>query len=329
MSQAEQSTLRYALHGCVIDSSFVIPDLAPCVDPNSYSFAVSASRTNHFWRGDKSTFSPWRPDDVVPLDREVRMQYLKGADGYLIRFEGFADFLIGPAGSTIVVYMENNELPQFIRDILVGPILATALLIQGAYALHGSCVTRNGSAMAFIGNNGAGKSTLAASYVADGWELLTDGMFVATLADGQAWVHPGDPRIRVRPDAAGKLTYLPRLDTGNTEGVAKYRLAIGDDGWGNFSRAAQPLRVAYILEPSGPDEGVVIEPCTGADAIMTALANTYGVQTYQSEFLVPHLKYVGQFLKLVPLRRLKYIKELENLSRMLQAVTADADQFLR
>ncbi len=213
------------------------------------------------------------------------------------------------------------------RDILVGPIFAIALVLQDTFALHGSCVGRDGFAISFIGTNGIGKSTLAAAYVADGWQLLTDGMFVARIEDGRAFVQPGDPRIRMRPGTAAMLQDLPSVDAAESAARGKANVPIGGAGWGRFSDSPQRLCVAYILAPGEPEAGVSVTACIGADALISLTANTYGAASFEREALGRHLKYIERFAKAVPLRRLHYGKRIDNLQDMRKAIDRDVESF--
>lgn len=83
--------------------------------------------------------------------------------------------------------------------------LVTAYLsyVDGFAPLHGSCVSRDGSALSIVGRPHAGKSTLAAALVANGAQFVSDGV---TIVDPDtALVRPGPPTRRLWDDA---LTWL-------------------------------------------------------------------------------------------------------------------------
>lgn len=323
-----QPPYRYRVHGCRIESNFVVSGLQHFAEAPPARLAITLTRAYTLWDGEPSEYHPWRPDEVDPQNPDIRLQHWKGPDGYLIRFANRADFLVGPQGKSIRLYTEEAGPSLLTRDLLLGPVLATAMALQGAYALHGSCVGRDNFAVAFLGNNGNGKSTLATTFVADGWELLTDGMFVAALEDGRAFVQPGDPRIRVRRDAAGLLKDLPNIGDTPINEAGKYCVPVGESGWGRYAGAPRRLVVAYALEAAGPEADIVIGPCRGADAIMTAATNTYNAGSFENELLGPHLNYIDQFVKSVPLRRFRYGKRIENLGPMREALLADIAQFM-
>lgn len=311
---------RYTLHGCCLESSFSLPGLRPkkqAVDGLA-DMAIDIHPGPAAY--DPTQYDAWRPSETTGGPQSVHLEYLRGPDDFLVRYHPMVEFRIGKDGKTISVYVPGGDLTTIVRDILMGPILATAAVIQGIYPIHGSCVARDGRAMAFIGLNGQGKSTLATTFVEAGWELLTDGMFVTSLVTGEWAVHPGDPRIRLRADAA---VHLGHAEEG--EYVFKQALEVGEEKWGKFGATPTPLTCMYVLEPSMDEQPVVISPCSGQDALITAVANSYAVNTYQQEFLGPHLKFIGGLLDQVKLKRLHYTRKLDHLPEVHDALLEDFD----
>jgi hypothetical protein len=112
-----------------------------------------------------------------------------------------------------------------------------ALAPQGQVTLHGSCVSRDGSAIAFMGVGGAGKSTLADELVERGWERLADDMIVC------------DPDCRAHRQ--GELVLREWIDGYAGDGHPTLELAynkLADRLAETWPLASRPLATLYFLD---------------------------------------------------------------------------------
>lgn len=139
-----------------------------------------------------------------------------------------------------------------LEALLMGPILGTALRLQGRCALHASAVVVDGQAILLLGPKGAGKSTTAATLSGLGCPVLTDDIAAFTLPDDGVLVHPGYPRLRLREEAV-PLVQAPtdRLAPAwqpSEHWSTKQYLDVSEGGR-RFASRPHPLAAIYLLEP--------------------------------------------------------------------------------
>lgn len=81
-------------------------------------------------------------------------------------------------GTTIEVHTCPNVPEGLLSLYILGSCMGCIFQQRGIFAIHGSCITKNGKAILICGESGAGKSTLAAEFIKHGWKLLTDEVAV-------------------------------------------------------------------------------------------------------------------------------------------------------
>ncbi len=119
--------------------------------------------------------------------------------------EGVAAYRVQDGRSITVAPVPGAD-PADVRLFLLGSALGALLYQRGLLPLHGSAVATPWGAMVFAGPSGAGKSTLAAHLRKAGFPLLSDDVCaLSRRPDGRLQVLPAFPRLRLRPDAAGRL----------------------------------------------------------------------------------------------------------------------------
>lgn len=117
----------------------------------------------------------------------------------------------------ILVYDEYSngvEVESIIRYI-ESFIIKNACAINGHIMLHGGAISRNGKAIAIVGNSFAGKSTATAYLCSREFEYVTDDKLL--INTNTLEVIPFQRKIMLRPDAVGLLSgkYNTKLDTCN------------------------------------------------------------------------------------------------------------------
>ncbi len=146
---------------------------------------------------------------------------------------------------------------------LLGPVLAYALRLRGALALHASGIVTHNGAVLIAGPPGAGKSTTAALFARRGATVVTDDVAAITWRDGAAFVQPGYPRVRLWPDVAetfwGAADALPLLTPTWAKRFAE--VAIVDE----------PQRIHAVCVLSGRAAEPVVREVNGADAAIALL----------------------------------------------------------
>lgn len=151
-------------------------------------------------------------------------------------------------GRHIVWYGREQCEEEVVRALLLGPVLALALEEKGALCLHGSAVTLNNEAIAFLAPKYHGKSTLALALVGAGARLLTDDT-VAILPGPRATALPGVHSVRLWKDASDAL----RAGEMPSRLVDGHKLTLTSLSRGVLAREPVKLSAAYVLDPVGAD----------------------------------------------------------------------------
>ena len=133
--------------------------------------------------------------------RLVLCRLLPDRSAYL-RWSGLYEFRIGRGGARVASRpLEGSGLPV-LQNFLFAQTLSFALVYQDVEPLHATVVCVDDFAIGFLGDCGFGKSTLLASFVADGFQVLTDDLLVVDLSDDRAIARSGSGRIKLLPDSA-------------------------------------------------------------------------------------------------------------------------------
>jgi hypothetical protein len=245
----------------------------------------------------------------------MALRFMKRDEEYVIRLGTVADFVIGDGGRSITLfrYEASRSLAHVVRDTLVRHALSLALLVQGVCTFHGNCVSRDGVGVGLIGANGSGKSTLTAAFLAQGWSLVSDGMFIAYENGGRLVVYDGIPELRLRPDAAEQLGYGATTPYRDLVGVKHH---VSTRGRNAELKNPVELRAIYLLDRRTGERQPRTQRLTGAAAIAAAVANSYSMLTCPRELLAVHLAHMSGVLGKAPFHRLSYPSGFEHLARV-------------
>ena len=144
----------------------------------------------------------------------------------------------------IIIDLAPSVDERLVRLFLLGRVFGTLLHQRGKLVLHGSAISMNRGAVAFIGKSGSGKSTVAAYLCAKGYSLVADDLVVIDSAGAAPVVYPAFPQLNIWPDVAKSLGYdaneLPFVGPNEN----KRAVHLGS----NFSLSPIPLRRIYVLD---------------------------------------------------------------------------------
>lgn len=201
-------------------------------------------------------------DKILSEDRSFVLS--RRQDGSIeIVSKGVARYFL--KDDVVDIFPENQAAIEMTRVPFLGVVLATLLVRQGWYVLHGSSVSVNGRAVAFIGNKYMGKSTLAASLVKRGHTLVTDDVVAIRIGDNSVpTIHPGPFGIKLWPEAIDSLSIggdevYPLFD-----GSAKDVLRTA----GRHQEAPLPLDHVYVLGFGKAKEVLSLSPIDGITELM-------------------------------------------------------------
>jgi hypothetical protein len=169
--------------------------------------------------------------------------------------------------------------------------------------LHGSAISVDGLAVAFLGNKRSGKSCMAAALYAQGHQLVADDA-VALDVDGSKSpvVLPAFPQFKLWPEAAAASLgadpeALPRLHSR----VEKRACQVTS----KFARGSVPLGHIYLLDRGPSPE---IEPLSPQETMIQLIRHSFVAQ-FGQQFLqsrgASHFLQCAALARNVPTYRLK------------------------
>ena len=241
--------------------------------------------------------------------------------GYLLRFPDLADFEVSSDGRKVSAWPVPGVSPGTVEHLHLNQVLPLALSRQGRLVLHASAVEINGIGVAFTGESGRGKSTLATSFATSGARFLTDDGLQLDWLDGQCWITPSHPSVRLWEDSQEALIHeavdlAPAVDY-----TPKVRLLAGDRL--AFCDSVQPLRRVYFLG-EGVAPSLTIEAVRPAEALMELVKNSFLLDIEERELLAWHFDEMVRLAELPIYYRLDYPRCYEDLPRVREAIMRHA-----
>lgn len=104
-------------------------------------------------------------------------------------------------GREVRVDPDDGVTEADLQPFITGPVLSVLLHQRGLWVLHGSAVSIEDKAIAFLGSKGYGKSTLAAHLQMRGHQLISDDLVPIKFVRERAITYPGYPRIKLNEDS--------------------------------------------------------------------------------------------------------------------------------
>ena len=201
-------------------------------------------------------------DEVLP-----ELGFGPGRRDAVLDWPGVGVFRI-ERGERIAVRPDIGSTIDEIALIAAGAAFALLLEQRGHAILHGSCVRIGDEAIALLGPSGSGKSTTAATLRDRGHSLLSDGMTVVDLSNGDLLALPGPPHFKLWPDAAQSLSVTPS----SSHPIARHEEKRWYDARGGVAIGPARIRRVYLLAPG---RGVQLEPLSSAAALVGLVQNYF------------------------------------------------------
>jgi len=226
------------------------------------------------------------------------------------------------AGSEVVVDPTKEVDESLLRQPLLGVVMAILHHQRGRLVFHASAVEIDDGAVIFLGNKVSGKSTMAAALCNTGNRLLADDVVVIEFdRNGQAYVLPGYPQVKLYPDTISQLGQDPDALPPLAPGLMKRACQMTD----RFSEKALPLRRVYVL---ASDAQTAVRHLQPQDALLWLMSNSYvarfGKQLLSSDSASRHLSQCIDLVRRVPVRCLERPRALELLPAVVELIEADS-----
>ncbi len=295
----------YSAFGLQIASSFPIPELTPSGATSAVDLTIGFGTVLP---------SPQSPEQ--PL-----MQFEVRNPGLFVEIPYIARFLV-TNGASIQIDPFPNATEEVIRIFLLGVVMGVLLHQRGYYTFHASAAVVSGGAVAFMGSRGYGKSTFTAAFQARGHKILTDDILAIRSVDGQLWVQPTFPRLKLMPDSSLYLGEEPVVQGDLHPALRKHSLYVHD----SIAQTPCPLKRIYLLDKG---ERIAIEPIEVARAIREILPHWYmvqfGLDALRAQNPTAFLEQSATLARTASLRRLVRSESLEDLPELLDLIQADLD----
>lgn len=266
---------------------------------------------------------PGEPYDrwIVPGEG-VKAEFHRWGHGYLMRFEGDADFEIYPDEPRVVGWPTPEEDPAHYQSLFHNAILPLIGDHNGGLFLHGSAVAIGGRAVAFIGQSGDGKTTLAGALAKAGHPFLTEDVIELVASSGGYTLQPKPSGLRLFADSAH---YLLGDAIEWPENASK--LDVSSDATIPFRDQPAPLAAIVILGHDHAAE-LSITPIQTSAAVQLLLPHSFILDVEDKPRLKTHFgRIVGLSLD-VRCYQLDYTRDYEKLPQVITAITAAVQEGL-
>lgn len=265
------------------------------------------------------------------LDCYLSKALLEGASYYQIRHvfkQEFIEYIFNSDGSEIWGVYSSEALFQDAISLLLGYVLGTVIRLRGNLAFHASAIAINKRVILLTGDSGAGKSTTAAALSKRGFPVLADDIAVLKLEQGQYWVQPGYPRLRLCPQSVKAFDTSPQeLTKVSSFGYKRYlNLAVDNTEKWLFQPVPLPLAGIYIM---GKREQQLarssVKSLASSQAMTKLVKSVYGSYFLNKDIRTNEFQQLAQFVRTVPIRQLSRPNNLSNLDQLCCLIVDDYD----
>jgi hypothetical protein len=243
----------------------------------------------------------------------------------MLRFSRIADFYLW--SDTIVCYLIDPACDHLVEIYFLGMVLACWFELQGVLALHAAASVVNGRAVAFLSGNQGGKTSLAATFMQQGYPLLTDDILLVEQQDGPIVGRSGYPQMRLWPEQAEMLFGRSQEFSLVHPYLDKRRVPVDFDAPGLFQSGRFPISRFYIPERYTPDNEppeITITPLPPVEALLKLAGYSFLFWLVEAIGLQPRrLKRLAQVVETVTVSQLRYPGGVEHLPAVCRAVLAD------
>jgi hypothetical protein len=312
----------YRVYGLRLRTNRAIPGLIAL--PNTESFDVSIEFCPNLW---EKTLAPQTVLFTSPAQTQSGEYFLKvwrQDDIYYIRHtneKGYVQFKINSTGSQVQVVWSQNLPENDMVAYLLGPVLGCVLRLRQITCLHAGVVAVGNTAIAIIGPKGAGKSTSIAFLAQQGHAVLTDDIAPLVEIDGQFFVQPGYPRLRLWPNTIEALglnvNQLPPVLSFAEKRYLNLTPKNESSQW-QFQPEPLPLTAIYLLDT--PNQEILINPLPQRTNLISLVRNTYADYMLDRVRRQRDFEVLGRLATTTVLRQTTLPNSLEGLPQFYEAI---------
>jgi hypothetical protein len=313
----------YRAYGLTIGSDLEVPELASAA---SIDGSLPEVRVSLLSLRPIRPPSEWLQRTSTP-DGEPFMACARIEGGYLLRYEGVADFIVDLSGREIACVRRQPRVAlSTLCHLLLDHVFPMALNISGKEVLHATAIMTARGACAFIGPTGSGKSTLAGIFLRAGHPLLADDCLVLEER-ARIFATPAYPGLRLWTDAMKALSSESDRALRVAGHSSKARL-LGPRASAGFPREPQPLAAVYrVIRSDGTGGGSAprVVAMGAREALIELISSAFLVDVTDRPALTRRFAFLGRLLTQVPVRQLLVPNDFSALPAARDAVLADLE----
>lgn len=261
-------------------------------------------------------------DRWVTPEGEVKAEFHRQPEGFLVRFPDEADFAIDLVRRRAAGWPAPETTPDHFDSLFRHGVLPMVGNHLGGLFLHGSAVVIDGRAVAFLGLSRSGKTTLAGMLAKSGYPFLTEDV-IELVPSGDAYLlKPQHSKLRLFVDSAAYLLGHEFAEA-DLDDDDKHSVAGGDDL--PFSDVAAPLARLYLLGRDH-DAPLAIQALEGPAALTQLLPHAFVLDVEDKPRLKGHFCRIAELSERIGCYALDYPRQYGELPAVMTAILADLEQ---
>lgn len=215
--------------------------------------------------GRGAVFGPgYQPPPAIVVESSPGRLLIRGVRSATILVSG---------GNRITVEPLPGGDPGVIRQLVLGWALGGIFHQRGMLPLHASALCGGAGCLVFCAESGTGKSTLAAAFLNRGFTYLDDNVALVSMRDGQPFVAPGAPELRLWDNSLSALAFEHRVAGPIRAGGSKLSVSAAE----RFHAQEEPIRKIYILRRTG-DRNISFPELVGAVKFKALMEHIFGLR---------------------------------------------------
>lgn len=314
----------YAWADLRISTDFELPELpAEDTDPADAAtdeWSVHRSDGRAPLSPSRRWFHRWRQPDGRRW-----LSFARHPGGYILRFNGLADFDVRPAARHIHGYRAPATPGHTFSHLLLDQVLPLAAAGAHRLALHASVVDIDGRAVAFLGASRRGKSTLAAAFARRGHAVLSDDCCVLCRTASGFDVAPTYPGLRLFPENMSSMfgdAGGPRVEVAHY--TSKQRIVPSDGAV--FSHRPIPLGALYVIASHAgldPAAAVRIDARSSRESVLEIVGVTFYLDVNDGAQAREGFELAAAAASVCPVRVLTFPWNLDVIDAVAAAILGD------
>lgn len=315
-------SFRYSLYGLTLQSNLPIPGLLPAQSEASMDVDVTFRRQHREIGFEQA---PWYisqalDENLAPI---LTVWRSKDASEYRFLYCDKTEFRIDRAGTRVSATWPDGLSLENTTSYLVGQISAFVLRLRGSVCLHASAILVNNRAIAIVGDKGAGKSTTAASFVKQGYSVVSEDVTPLLDRDSSFFVQPGYPRVNLWPEAVKSLNGTPDALPEIAPPWEKRYLDLQKDGACFYMHAARLGAVYILASRSSKQPAPLIERLSTRDALISLLTFAHGRYLLEKPMRAREFDFMSRLAEVIPVRRVVPHTDLAHLDELCERILQD------